>query len=242
MGSRLKEKKSLSRALSKMGITSRAVASQLILSGKVKLGNKVILDPEYQVSLPVLNLQINDKPIHTAKKVYFIMHKPKGVITSRDDEKGRKTIYDLLGPELPWIFPVGRLDKESSGILFLTNDTTWGDQISSPIQKVPKTYHVKINKNITDEDIRKIKEGLKLSSDLVYLPAFIEKIRENKKSCWIEIILTEGKNRQIRKMLEHLNYRVENLVRIKIGNSYLGDLKPGELRAISPDDPFFKKE
>jgi 23S rRNA pseudouridine2605 synthase len=236
MISAMRKKISLSRALSKMGLASRTVAANLIKGGKITIGGKRIRDPEFQVAFPVQNLLLDGHPIGEAKKLYFMMHKPKGAVTTRSDEKGRKTIYDLLPPEIPWVFPVGRLDKESSGLLLLTNDTAWGERILSPADKIPKTYHVKINKQIKEEDIQKIKNGLILSEDLAYLPVKIEKIRENKKTCWLEMVLMEGKNRQIRKTLEHLRYRVENLVRIKIGKLTLGKLKPGEISPILPGD------
>jgi 23S rRNA pseudouridine2605 synthase len=225
---------SITRALSKMGIASRTVSAELIRSGKVKIGNKIIRDPEHQVEFPVQNLFVEDQKVTLAKKVYLMMHKPKGVVTTRSDEKGRKTVYDLLGPGIPWIFPVGRLDKESSGLLLLTNDTAWGDQIVSPSSKLSKTYHVKINRPLKEEEITLIRVGLRLSDQLTYQPLSIHKIRENKKTCWLELTLTEGKNRQIRKTLEHFGCRVENLVRIKIGKLRLGELKPGEIRSISP--------
>jgi 23S rRNA pseudouridine2605 synthase len=230
------KKTALSRALSKMGIASRTVASDLIRSGEVKIGDRVILDPEYQVEIPVQNLLINNREMKEIQKVYYMMHKPKGMVTTRSDEKGRKTICDLQSSEFPWVFPVGRLDKESSGLLLLTNDTIWGDQVVSPARKVPKTYHVKISGKISDEQIHMIKNGLQLSDHLVYLPVRIEKIRENKKTCWLEMTLFEGKNRQIRRTLEHLDYRVETLVRIKIGKLLLGGLKPGEIKPILPGD------
>ncbi len=219
-----------------MGISSRTVASDLIKGGKITIGGKMIRDPEYQVEFPVQNLLVGGQPVGEVEKRYFMMHKPKGVVTTRSDEKGRKTIYDLLPPEIPWVFPVGRLDKESSGLLLLTNDTAWGNRILSPADKIPKTYHVKINRQIREEDLQKIKNGLKVSDDLAYLPVKIDKIRENEKTCWLEMVLVEGKNRQIRKTLEHLNYRVENLVRIRIGKLALKELKPGEIRPILPGE------
>lgn len=231
-----KEKTTLARALSKMGIASRSVASNLIFSGQVRIGTHVIQNPEYRIKFPIHNLFINNQWVTEPKRVYFMIHKPKGVITTRSDEKGRKTIYDFLSQDIPWVFPVGRLDKESSGLLLLTNDSEWGNRILSPDRKVPKIYHVKINRLINDQDILIIQKGLKLSDSVEYLPVSIQKIRENKKSCWLEIILIEGKNRQIRKMLEHLRYRVENLVRIKVGKLDLGDLKPGEFRPVSPNE------
>ena len=219
-----------------MGVASRTVACDLIKAGQVKIGQKTIQNPEFKVEIPVQNLLVNNRPVKKIQKVYYMMHKPKGVVTTRSDEKGRKTIYDFLTDELPWIFPVGRLDKETSGLLFLTNDTDWGDQIASPAHKIPKTYHVKLDKDVSNDELNRLRTGLKVSDDLTYLPVKVEKIRENSKTCWVEITLMEGKNRQIRKMFEHLNRQVENLVRIKIGKLVLGTLKPGEIRSILPHE------
>ena len=229
------KKTGVARVLSKLGICSRKEAVSLILTGKVKIGSRIIRDPEFPLSEPYPPIRVEGRSVQKGAKVYFMMHKPKGVVTTRSDERGRKTVYNLLDEGLPNIFPVGRLDKESSGLLLLTNDTAWGNRITAPESKLPKTYHVKLTGIVPEDALERLRKGF--SHDGVsYLPVSVEKIREREKSCWVEIVLREGKNRQIRKMFAGLGYEVENLVRIKIGKLPLGNLKPGETRSIAPSD------
>jgi 23S rRNA pseudouridine2605 synthase len=234
-GAGKKPKPSLARALSKMGIASRRVASEWIRGGRVKIGGRIVRNPDQPVEFPIRNLLINDRPAASTEKIYLMMHKPKGVVTTRSDERGRKTVYDLLPPDTPWIFPVGRLDKESSGLLLMTNDTAWGDRLMTP-GACEKTYHVKVRGFPDPLILDRIRKGLKISEERSYGPVAIDKIRETKRSCWLQITLSEGKNRQIRRSLEYFRFPVETLVRIRIGNLELGDLKPGEIRRILPGD------
>ncbi|HXN05906.1 MAG TPA: pseudouridine synthase [Nitrospiria bacterium] len=233
MKAEIKAKRSgLARILSKLGYCSRTEAAGLIRKGKVKVNDRIIRDPEFPISEPHPPITVNGISLKPASRVYYMIHKPKGVVTTRQDERGRKTVFDLFPPGFPRVFPVGRLDKESSGLLLLTNDTDWGNRISAPESKVPKTYHVKLDRIVREDDLASLRKGLK-TEKTAYLPIIVKKIKENKKSSWAEITLREGRNRQIRNMFDSLGYSVEILVRIQIGRLPLGTLKPGEIRPIS---------
>lgn len=225
---------SLARALSKLGAVSRQQARGLIEAGRVSVNGKILKNPEVRVDPDRETFKIDGQTIRAAAPRYLMMHKPKGVVTTRSDEKGRKTIYDLFTSD-GWVFPVGRLDRETSGLLLLTNDTRWGNRIVAPESKVPKVYHVKLNRPIADEDLKKMARGIPLEEGET-LPAKAVLLRNTEKGCWIELTLEEGKNRQIRRMCEALGYRVENLVRVQIGRLKLGALPSGETRPLTREE------
>ncbi|TAK08944.1 MAG: rRNA pseudouridine synthase [Candidatus Manganitrophaceae bacterium] len=237
----LNRKVSLARALSKLGIISRSQARPLIESGRVSVNGRCIRNPEVRVDPDREVIRIDDRVIRAATPVYLMMHKPKGVVTTRSDERERKTVYDLLGEEGRWIFPVGRLDKETSGLLLLTNDTQWGNRIAAPDAKVPKEYHVKLNRPVSEEDLERLRSGVPLEEGRT-APA--EAVRRKPtddsgnagagKGEWIVLTLREGRNRQVRRMCEALGYQVENLVRVRIGALRLGGLTPGGVRPLTP--------
>lgn len=228
----LDRKVSLARALSKLGFASRSRARTLIEAGRVSVNGRCLRNPEVRVDPEREEIRVDDRAVEAPDRVYLMMHKPKGVVTTRSDERGRKTVYDLLetGTEL---FPVGRLDKESSGLLLFTNDTQWGNRIVSPESKIPKVYHVKLSRKISAEEVRRLSEGMVLEGGERTLPAEVTLIRSTEKRCWIEVVLREGKNRQIRRMCEAMGVEVENLVRIRIGDLQLGTLPPGAVRSLT---------
>jgi 23S rRNA pseudouridine2605 synthase len=240
-GGRLERKVSLARALSKLGWTSRSRARPLIESGRVSVNGRYIRNPEVRVDPDREVIRVDDQVLRPAAPIYLMMHKPKGVVTTRSDERARKTVYDLLGKNERWVFPVGRLDKETSGLLLLTNDTQWGNQIAAPESKVSKVYHVKLNKPIRDEDLEQLRSGVLLEEGCT-APAEAIRLKQadglGKKAAtgegrWIVLTLREGRNRQVRRMCETLGYQVEELVRVRIGGLALGDLPPGESRPLS---------
>jgi len=229
---------SLERAISKLGWASRKKAREIITQGKVSVNGKVINNPSFRVDMKKDKIAIDGKIIEPKEKIYIILNKPRGVVTTRKDELNRKTIYDIVKINT-WVAPAGRLDMESSGLLILTNDNRFADFIINPNSKIPKTYLVKLNKKIKPEDIVKLKIGIEIDIDgkvLTTLPANVKIVKENKKTCWVEIEIVEGKNRQIRRMFEKLGYEVENLVRIKIGNFEDRGLKPGEWRFLKREE------
>jgi len=229
---------SLERAISKLGWASRKEAREMIIQGKVSVNGKVITNPSFRVDIKKDKIAIDGEILKPKRKIYIILNKPKGVVTTRKDELNRKTIYDIVKID-SWVAPAGRLDMESSGLLILTNDNKFADFITNPNSKIPKTYLVKLNRKIKLEDILKLKIGVEITIDgktYTTLPANVKVVKENKKTCWVEIEIIEGKNRQVRRMFEKLGYEVENLVRIKIGNFEDKNLKPGEWRFLKPDE------
>lgn len=230
---RIDRKVSLARALSKLGVASRSQARGLIASGRVSVNGRSLTNPEVRVDPDQEVIRVDDRIVRRAAPIYLLMHKPKGIVTTRSDERGRKTVYDLLGEEGRGLFPVGRLDKETSGLLLFTNDTQWGNRIVSPASKIPKVYHVKLTRPVSKEDLEQLERGISLDGVLT-APAGAASLRRTEKGEWIALTLREGRNRQVRRMCEALGHRVENLVRVRIGGLSLGDLPPGGIRPLTP--------
>lgn len=234
----MKKGVSLERALSKLGYMSRTTARKIITQGRVSVNSKTITNPSFRVDLKRDKIAVDGKPLKQKEKIYIALNKPKGVVTTRKDELNRKTVYDIVKLNT-WIAPVGRLDKNTSGLLLLTNDNKFADFITNPESKVPKTYIVKLNKKINPEDLIKLQLGIEIEIDnQIYrtMPAKVNLIKTNPKTCWVQIEIVEGKNRQIKRMFEKLGYEVENLVRVKIGNLEDKNLKPGEWRFLSKEE------
>jgi 23S rRNA pseudouridine2605 synthase len=166
------------------------------------------------------------------KRVIIALHKPLGFVTTRQDERGRRTVYDLLPPGLPWVFPVGRLDADSEGLLILTNDSSLAVRLTEPAEHVPKTYQVTIRDQPSAETVEQLRRGIKLSDGLTR-PTQIRVIHSSEKSAVVEMTLTEGRNRQIRRMWHAAGHKVKKLVRIGIGKFRLGDLKCGTCRKLN---------
>jgi len=163
------------------------------------------------------------------------LYKPVGVVTTRRDERGRKTVYDLLPPGLPWIFPAGRLDADSEGLLILTNDSALAVRLTEPAAHVPKTYHVTIRGAPAVETLERLRRGIRLLGRRTK-PVQIRVIRQNRQSTLVEMILEEGRNRQIRRMWQAIGHRVGRLVRVAIGEYCLGNMRPGESQMLSGED------
>jgi len=168
-------------------------------------------------------------------RLVLALHKPAGVVTTRRDERGRRTVYDLLPPGLPWVFPAGRLDADSEGLLILTNDSQLAVQLTEPAEHVPKTYQVTIRNVPSAETLNQLRGGIRLTDGMTR-PTQIRVIHSGKQSTVVEMKLTEGRNRQIRRMWDAVGHRVKKLVRVGIGRYRLGDLEPGEYRQLRSGD------
>lgn len=235
----LERKVSLARALSKLGAVSRSQARGLIEAGRVSVNGRVLRNPDVRVDPDREVIRVDDEKIRPAEPVYLMMHKPRGVVTTRSDERGRQTVYDLLGGERGWIFPVGRLDLETSGLLLFTNDTQWGNRIGAPESKIPKMYHVKLDQPVSEEDLRRLSAGVDLKEPEGIVrtrPADARRLPSAGGNPWISLTLREGRNRQVRRMCEALGYRVKELIRVRIGDLLLEDLHPGETRPLTGEE------
>jgi 23S rRNA pseudouridine2605 synthase len=233
----------LARALSKLGYCSRSQAAELIREGRVSLNGTVRRNPETPVAGTQSRIAVDGKAVESQPKIYWMMNKPRGVVTTAADEKGRKTVYTLLVADknvrqenAPWVAPVGRLDKASEGLLLLTNDSQWGARIAAPETHLDKTYHVQVNAVPDDEFVQTLTRGVNTKDGEVLCAKQARLLRAGEKNCWLEIVLDEGKNRQIRRMMEGLGVEVLRLLRVAIGPLQLGDLAKGEHRALTGDE------
>lgn len=223
----------LARALSKAGYCSRSRAVELIGAGRVKWNGAVRRDPEAPVHPEKDRIEIDGQLLRFESKIYLALNKPRGVVTTAADEQSRKTVYAHLPPNLPWLAPVGRLDKASEGLLLLTNDSNWAARITAPETHLEKTYHVQISKIIDDEFLRDLQKGIRASNGEFLRVKNVRILRQGERHSWLEIILDQGKNRHIRRMIEHFKMEVLRLVRVAIGPMALGDLPKGATRALA---------
>ena len=225
----------LARVLSKLGYCSRSQAAGLIRSGRVRLNAQVRRDPETPVDTRWDAIEVEGKRIEPVQKIYIIMNKPRGLVTTASDEQSRETVYSIVeksGERLPWVAPVGRLDKASEGLLLLTNDSEWGARIADPETHMEKTYHVQINRVGDNELLRAIEEGIRTKDGDSLRVSRCTMLRTGEKNSWLEIVLDEGKNRQIRRIFEALGIEVLRLIRVAIGPLQLGTLAKGQYRRI----------
>lgn len=192
-------------------------------------------DPELPVRIPQDRIEVDGLALEKRPFVHLAMNKPRGIVTTASDEKGRETIYDLLEPGMPWVGPVGRLDKASEGLLLLTNDSEWAARITDPASHLDKVYHVQINCVADGGLLAKIKEGCTVDGDRLRARE-ARLLRHGDKNSWLEVTLDEGKNRQIRRLLEALEVSVLRLVRVSIGPLELGDLKKGAIRPLTTEE------
>lgn len=224
--------KTLDRVLSKSGRGSRTEARKWIAAGRVKVNGKVIQTPDHWVDLERDRVTFDGRPLKAADKVYLLLYKPKGYLTTYKDPEGRPTVYDLLPETGEWVFPVGRLDLDTSGLLLMTNDTQLAERITNPAFKVPKTYLVKTATLLTEEQLDRLRSGVTLS-DGPTKPAVVRKLRDSAARTFFEITITEGRNRQVRRMVEALGSKVLKLVRTSLGSLAIGGLEIGKYRELT---------
>lgn len=231
-----KERVTLDRAFSKCGVFSRSEALEKIKAGAVTVNGRVIRNPDLWVSMAHDKIRCDGQGLKKRKKVYLMFYKPKGVVTTHRDPANRRTVYDFLSGLEEWVFPVGRLDKDTSGLLLLTNDTDFSEALTNPLSRIPKTYQVKINFRPSAEQLQLLEQGITLGNGQRTLPAKVRIIRETDKYTYLDLVIVEGKNRQVRRMMEALNGKVLKLVRKRIGNLVLGNLEVGKYRYLDNRD------
>jgi 23S rRNA pseudouridine2605 synthase len=226
----------LARALSKLGYCSRSRAVELIRSGRVRINGAVRTNVETPVHLGKDRLEIDGQGVAETKKIYLMLNKPRGVVTTASDERGRATVYDCLGKDFAWVAPVGRLDKASEGLLLLTNDSEWAAGITTPGNHVDKVYHVQVARLVTAKDLESLQHGVALKGGEFLRVKSAALLRAGDRNCWVEIILDEGRNRHIRRMFEALGVEVLRLIRVAIGALKLGDLAKGATRELTAEE------
>jgi pseudouridine synthase len=204
----------------------------------VKVGGRVVRWPQHRIDPRRDRVSVDGDPVSDAtERIVLALHKPAGYVTTRVDPGGRPTVYALLGDVGRWVFPVGRLDRDTSGLLILTNDHRLGQRLTDPAHRVPKTYHVRVNGVPDAETLRALRDGVPLGDGTLTLPARVRPLGAARDgSAWLEIVLTEGKNRQVRRMCAALGHEVRTLARVKVGGLPLGELPPGEWRRLPPAD------
>lgn len=228
-----KERATLDRVLSKAGIASRTTTREWIREGRVKVNGRVTKDPDHWVITGKDVIHLDGLKVRAEKKLYVALNKPTGVVTSFGDNRSRPTVYDYLKDLDRWVFPVGRLDMDTSGLLILTNDTHFGELLLRPESKVPKTYYTKVSGVVSLDEYFELAYGLEIGRDERSGPAIVREIRATDKYTWVELTITEGKNRQVRRMFEAIGHPVLKLVRIRIGGLPLGDLPVGKYRILT---------
>ena len=225
--------KTLDRVLSKAGIGSRVDARGWITAGRVKVNGQVVRDPDHWVDLKRDRVRLDGKPLQARERVYVLLYKPTGYLTTYRDPKGRPTVYDLIADLGTFVSPVGRLDLDTSGLLLMTNDNQLAERVTNPESHVPKTYLVKASQRLTDEQLQRLRDRVELA-DGPTRPARVRRVRDSEKYTHLEITLTEGRNRQVRRMIEALDVTVLKLVRVKIGPIPIGGLAIGKWRSLTP--------
>lgn len=225
---------SLARALSKLGICSRSDGEVAVREGRVRVNGRRVTDSSQRVVPESDRITLDGVAAEGAARCYLMLNKPRGYVTTRRDPGGRATVYDCLADaSLPFVGPVGRLDQASEGLLLFTNDTQWGNAISDPVSHLVKTYHVQIDRVPDEPLLAALRAGVSHDSD-VLTAVRVERLRAGERHGWLLIELDEGKNRQIRRMLESCGVRVLRLVRTAIGPLQLGDLAKGSWRTLVP--------
>jgi pseudouridine synthase len=225
-------RRGLARVLSKAGICSRTVAAEWIRAGRVRVDGRVVLDPERRIAEEGSAVTLDGRPIAAAERSYWAFHKPRGYVTTRSDPSGRPTVYDLLDGLGEWVVPVGRLDLDTSGLLLLTNDTQFAERITNPETHVEKVYHATAKPRLDDAAIERLRRGVVLA-DGPTRPAKVERVKDRGPCTLLRIAITEGRNRQVRRMIRAVGARVEKLERLAIGPVELGNLAAGALRRLT---------
>jgi 23S rRNA pseudouridine2605 synthase len=222
----------VARVISKLGLGSRTQAAQWIREGRVRVNGRLVNDPEYPVRQELDRVTV-DSQMNAPARMVIMLNKPRGLVTTTRDEQGRDTVYRCLeGAALPWLAPVGRLDKASEGLLLFSNDPAWSARMTHPASGPDKTYHVQIDQVPAVPLLSSLTSGVNLAGERLAAKT-AKLLRSGQKNAWLEITLDEGRNRQIRRLLAAFDIEVLRLVRIAIGPLFLGDLPKGEWRELT---------
>ncbi|TCZ87605.1 pseudouridine synthase [Lysobacter sp. N42] len=226
----------LARILSKRGLCSRTQAAEWIRAGRVRVDGRVVRDPEHPVRPDLDRVEVDGVDDAAPDRHYLMLNKPRGLVTTARDEQGRDTVYRCLdGSGLPWLAPVGRLDKASEGLLLFSNDPVWAASITDPVHGLRKTYHVQIDRLPEPALLQALEAGVDCDGEhLAAVRAGL--LRQGTRNAWLEIVLDEGRNRQIRRLLQSHGIGVLRLVRVAIGPLALGALGKGQWRALTPGE------
>lgn len=224
--------KTLDRVLSKAGLGSRTEARKWIGAGRVEVNGKRVQTPDHWVDLERDRVTLDGKAVRQQSKLYLLLYKPEGYITTYKDPEGRPTVYDLIAEAGQFVGTVGRLDQDTSGLLLLTNDTQFAERVTNPQHHVPKTYLVRAATVLTDDQLDQLRSGMTLS-DGPTRPAIVRRVRDGEGGSHVEIMIEEGRNRQVRRMFEAVESKVLELVRTAIGPIGIGDLQVGEYRKLT---------
>ena len=227
--------KTLERVLSKAGVGSRVEARSWIHAGRVQVNGKMTRNPDQWVDVARDRVRLDGKALVTRERLYVLLYKPAGYLTTYKDPRGRPTVYDLIADVGTFLSTVGRLDLDTSGLLLLTNDNQFAERVTNPASHVPKTYLVKSSMLLTDAQLQRLRDGIDLA-DGPTRPAIVTRLRDSAKYTHFEITLTEGRNRQVRRMVEALDAHVLKLVRVKIGPLAIGKLPIGKWRLLTPTE------
>ena len=223
----------MARVLSKAGVCSRSEAARWVQAGRVSVDGRTVHDPEFPVCEGQA-VRVDGQPLGRRKHVYLMLNKPRGLVTTTADEKGRDTVYRCFdGAGLPWLAPVGRLDKASEGLLLFSSDPKWADGITSHAGGLHKTYHVQVDAVVGAEQLAAIAAGAEHEGQWLGAES-VSLLRQGDKSCWLEVVLSEGRNRHIRRLLEVHGLGVLRLLRVAIGPLALGTLGKGQWRHLEP--------
>jgi 23S rRNA pseudouridine2605 synthase len=226
----------LARVLSKLGVCSRSQAERAVREGRVSVDGRVVLDPERPTDPERQRIHLDGEAVSEIKRVYIALNKPRGIVVSAADERGRDTVYGLLTASgLPWLGPIGRLDKASEGLLLLSNDSVWAAHLTDPRFHVDKTYHVQVDTIPDQRVLDQMIQGV-TDKDETLAAKRVSLLRSGEKNAWLEVVLDEGRNRHIRRLLEAQDIHVLRLVRIAIGKLALGDLAKGQWRHLNDEE------
>ena len=225
----------VARTISKLGLGSRTQAAQWVREGRVRVNDRLVTDPEFPVKQGLDRVTVDGQANAPARMV-VMLNKPRGLVTTTRDEQGRDTVYSCFkGADLPWLAPIGRLDKASEGLLLFSNDPAWAARVASPASGPGKTYHVQINRLPDAALLDALERGASVDGERLAAKS-ARSLRSGQKNAWLEIALDEGRNRQIRRLLRAFDVSVLRLVRVSVGNLQLGDLPKGEWRALNAQE------